>query len=158
MNVFKKIYKLERTQKVNCSIDQAWEFFSSPKNLKEITPEYMNFQITSELGDGRMYAGQLITYFVQPLLGIPIRWCTEITHVEDKKYFVDEQRFGPYQMWHHQHWFYENEDGTVLMKDIVHYAIPLGYLGRLMNTLFIRKQLTEIFDFRIKRVDELFNS
>ena len=158
MNIFKKVYKLERTQLLNCSIDKAWLFFSSPQNLEKITPSYMNFKITSDLGDGKVYPGQIITYSVRPVARVPIKWATEITHVEDQKYFVDEQRFGPYSMWHHQHWFIDNGDGTVLMKDTVLYAIPLGFIGRLMNSLFIKKQLQEIFDYRTECVDRIFNS
>lgn len=102
-----KVYTLTKKQFLPISIDQAWDFFSSLVNLKKITPEYMGFKITSDLGDGKMYSGQIISYIVTPVLGIPMSWTTEITHVLDKKYFVDEQRFGPYSFWHHQHWFKE---------------------------------------------------
>ena len=151
-----KLYQLVQEQQINCNLDEAWRFFSSPVNLKEITPDYMGFEITSDLGDGRMYPGQIITYIVTPLLGIPMRWATEITHVQDKKYFVDEQRFGPYSFWHHQHWFEENDDG-VLMKDVVTYGLPLGPLGRIMNNVLVRSKLQEIFDYRTQKVNQLFN-
>ena len=149
------IYKLEKKQTLPITMDQAWDFFSSPVNLKKITPEYMGFEITSDLGDGRMYPGQIITYVVTPVLGIPMRWCTEITHVMDKKYFVDEQRFGPYSFWHHQHWF-KAVEGGVEMTDIVHYGLPLGVLGQLANSLFVRSKLEEIFNYRERVVGKFF--
>ena len=105
-----KVYRLDTAQQLPCDLDTAWNFFSSPVNLKQITPEYMGFDITSDLGDGKMYPGQIITYIVKPILGIPLRWITEITHVKDLEYFVDEQRFGPYSLWHHQHWFENNQN------------------------------------------------
>jgi ligand-binding SRPBCC domain-containing protein len=150
-----KIYKLEKKQTLPITLDQAWDFFSSPVNLKKITPEYMGFEITSDLGEGRMYPGQVITYVVTPVLGIPMRWCTEITHVMDKKYFVDEQRFGPYRFWHHQHWF-KAVEGGVEMTDIVHYGLPLGILGQVANILFVRSKLEEIFNYREKVVAKFF--
>ncbi len=136
-------------------MEEAWDFFSSPRNLSKITPAYMDFRITTEDLSEKMYPGQIISYIVRPLLRLPMRWTTEITHVEDKKYFVDEQRFGPYRMWHHQHWFEEVENG-VCMIDHVSYALPLGILGRIANSLFVRSQLTSIFDYRKKVTDELF--
>lgn len=152
-----KLYTFKKEQQVNTTLDAAWDFFSSPKNLKEITPEYMGFKITSDLGNGKMYAGQLITYIVTPLLGIPLRWATEITQVKDKEYFIDEQRFGPYAFWHHQHWFEENESG-VLMKDLVTYGLPLGFIGRIGNQILVKSKLEEIFDYRVKVVNKIFNS
>lgn len=151
-----KLYKLEATQVVNSSLEECWCFFSSPKNLKEITPDYMGFQILEEVEE-TMYAGQIIQYIVKPVLGFPMRWVTEITQVKDKHFFIDEQRFGPYKLWHHKHFFKELEDGRVEMCDVVHYALPLGFLGRIANTLFIKKQLKTIFDYRFKKVEELFN-
>ena len=98
-------------QQLPISLEEAWIFFSNPANLKEITPADMGFQIVSKYHGTDMYAGQVIEYKVRPLFRIPIYWMTEITHVEDKKYFVDEQRFGPYSLWHHQHHFKEIEGG-----------------------------------------------
>ncbi|HMS68050.1 MAG TPA: SRPBCC family protein [Saprospiraceae bacterium] len=149
-----KVYKLEKTQLVKTNMEEAWHFFSSPANLKNITPPYMGFEITSDLGDGKMYPGQIISYKVRPLLGIAMTWVTEITHVVDQVYFVDEQRFGPYKMWHHQHHFTETKEG-VLMKDIVHYALPFDPFGRIAAG-FVAKQLEEIFEFRFKTVDKVF--
>jgi len=150
-----KIYTLERTQILPISLEEAWDFFSSPKNLKKITPPYMGFEITSGAEHDKMYPGQIISYKVTPLLNIPMSWTTEITHVKDKEYFVDEQRFGPYAFWHHQHWFTEQRDGTVLMKDIVNYGLPFDPFGRIAIG-FVKSKLDEIFDYRIKAVDEYF--
>lgn len=152
-----KTYVLVRHQQLRMSLDEAWNFFSSPVNLKTITPDYMGFEITSDLGDGKMYSGQMISYIVKPVLGIPMRWVTEIKHVEDRKYFVDEQRSGPYKIWHHEHHFETNADG-VLMTDRVTYGLPLGILGRIANTLFVEKQLDQIFNYRTQKVEELFTS
>jgi ligand-binding SRPBCC domain-containing protein len=152
MALFQKLYRLESRQFLPISITEAWDFFSSPENLKEITPEYMGFHITSKTQD-KMYPGMLITYIVKPLLGIKMRWCTEITQVVENNYFIDEQRFGPYKMWHHQHHF-EEVNGGVMMTDVVHYGIPLGILGQWANTLFVKKQLAEIFNYRIQAVEK----
>jgi ligand-binding SRPBCC domain-containing protein len=149
------IYKLEKTQVLPIGLDEAWNFFSSPKNLKNITPDYMGFKILSDLGDGKMYPGQIIRYIVKPILGIPLHWTTEITHVIDKQYFVDEQRFGPYSFWHHQHWFKQTNEGLE-MKDIVHYKLPMWILGDVANSLFVKKQLNDIFDYRERVVAEYF--
>lgn len=152
-----KVYDFKRVQDIPISVDKSWDFFSSPINLKAITPDYMEFKITSDLKMEKMYPGQLITYIVKPLMGIPISWATEITHVLDKKYFVDEQRFGPYAMWHHEHWFQEIEGG-VRMTDHIYYAIPFGAIGRLANTITVKSKLKEIFDFRFKKIEEMFGS
>lgn len=149
-------YQKRATQKVNASIDEIWDFISSPRNLKEITPPYMGFDITSKDLPEKMYAGMIISYKVSPVAGIKTNWVTEITHVEDKRYFVDEQRIGPYAMWHHQHWIEPLESGGVLMKDIVTYQPPFGFLGALANSLMIRKKLDEIFDYRTAAVEKKF--
>ncbi len=152
-----KVYELKKEQFLNISLDKAWDFFSSPKNLKEITPDYLGFKITSKNLEDKMYAGQIISYIVKPILGIPIRWTTEINHVDDKKYFVDTQIFGPYTLWHHKHFFEEHNDG-VLMTDIVHYAMPLGFLGRIAQRLFVKNQLEAIFAYREQITEKLFNN
>jgi ligand-binding SRPBCC domain-containing protein len=151
-----KIYKKESVQYVNASMEECWSFFSNPKNLQKITPQDMGFQIT-DFDDKKMYPGQLIQYKVSPLLGLKLSWVTIITVVKDNSYFVDEQRFGPYAMWHHKHFFEATENG-VKMTDVVHYALPLGFLGRIMNSLVVKKKLTEIFSYREKMVDKMFNS
>ena len=150
-----KVYSIKTVQQLPVTLNTAWEFFSSPVNLKEITPGNLGFNIISKHHGETMYAGQIIEYKVSPVLGIPLYWMTEITHVEDKKYFVDEQRFGPYQMWHHQHHFKE-VSGGVEMTDIVHYKLPFWFLGDIAYGLFVKKQLQHIFDYRFKKVEELF--
>lgn len=148
-------YQLIQTQKVNASMEEVWDFISSPKNLKEITPDYMGFDITSkELAD-KMYPGMIIGYRVSPLLGIKTTWVTEITQVRDMSYFVDEQRIGPYSIWHHQH-FIEPIEGGVLMRDIVTYQPPFGFLGAIMNRLVIQKKLKEIFAYRTEAVEKRY--
>jgi ligand-binding SRPBCC domain-containing protein len=149
-----KIYTLHSKQNLPISLDEAWEFLSNPKNLKTITPPYMGFKTLS--GDDRdMFAGQIIQYIVTPVLGIPMKWVTEITHVQDKKYFVDEQRFGPYALWHHKH-FLKEIPGGVEMEDIVDYKVPMGILGQLVHPFLVAPKLKEIFDFRTKKLIELF--
>ena len=147
---------LLRTQTLPVSLETAWDFFSSPDNLSKITPEYMRFNVTSDRTQmGKMYAGQIITYTVRPLLNIPLFWMTEITHVEPGTFFVDEQRIGPYKLWHHQHRFRAVPGGTE-MTDLVHYELPLGPLGAFANWLFVRRQLQEIFDYRYKTLETMF--
>jgi ligand-binding SRPBCC domain-containing protein len=150
-----KVYSLKTVQKLPISLDEAWDFFSSPANLQKITPANMGFEIISKHHGEVMYAGQIIEYKVKPVLGIPLYWMTEITQVVDKHFFIDEQRFGPYSLWHHQHHF-KTVDGGVEMTDIVHYKLPFWFLGDIANTLFVKKQLNGIFDFRFKKVEELF--
>ncbi len=147
-------YQLRRSQKIPASLDSVWEFIASPGNLKRITPAYMGFDITSG-GEDIMYPGMIISYKVKPLLGISTTWVTEITHVSEKEYFVDEQRVGPYRLWHHQHRI-KSIEGGVLMEDIVSYQPPMGIIGNLANSLLIRKKLQEIFDFRTRAVEEIF--
>ncbi len=150
-----KVYQLKRVQVVPASIEKVWEFFSSPENLKTITPPHLGFRILSEKYDDSMYAGELIEYTVKPILGIPLYWMTEITHIEPLKYFIDEQRYGPYSFWHHQHHFKETGEG-VEMTDIVHYKIPFWFLGDIANSVIIKSQLEKIFDFRKEVTDKTF--
>lgn len=150
-----KIYKLYRKQLIRRDVDFAWDFFSNPNNLSEITPKDMGFEVTSDL-PRKMYAGLIITYKVRPLLGIPVTWVTEITHVSEPKYFVDEQRFGPYRFWHHSHKFESVAEGT-MMEDIVYYGLPFGIIGRIANWLFVRRRLEQIFDYRYDVLEKYFN-
>ena len=150
------IHQLKTEQFLYADIDRVWDFVSSPKNLKKITPGYMGFDIKSTNLPEKMYPGMIISYKVSPLLSIPTTWVTEITHVLEKKFFVDEQRVGPYSMWHHQHFFEQKENG-VLMNDIVTYKVPFGIIGVLANNLFIRKQLQSIFDYRYNTLNKIFN-
>jgi ligand-binding SRPBCC domain-containing protein len=150
-----KVYSLKTTQKIPISLSQAWDFFSRPDNLKDITPPQLGFEVISQHHGEKMYPGQIIEYMVRPILGIPLYWMTEITHVQDKQYFIDEQRFGPYSLWHHQHHFKEAEGG-VEMTDIVHYKLPLWFLGDIAQVVIVKKQLQEIFDFRFAAVKQRF--
>ena len=152
-----RIYTLKRVQKLPIDINQAWDFFSTPVNLKHITPAYMGFDIISDFENQKMYPGQIIQYHVRPKFNIPIHWVTEITHVEEPFYFVDEQRFGPYRLWHHQHHFKEDYGG-IEMTDIVTYALPFGFLGGIAHGLFVKKDLNHIFDYRYEVLEKYFKS
>ena len=148
------VYRLKTVQNLPISVEKAWDFLSDPGNLKTITPDYMDFKIL-EGAEEKMYAGQIIKYIVNPVLGLPLRWVTEITQVEDQKYFVDEQRFGPYSLWHHKH-FIKAIPGGVEMIDIVDYKLPLGMLGRIAHPLFVKRKLNQIFNYRYNKLVELF--
>jgi ligand-binding SRPBCC domain-containing protein len=150
-----RIHQIKKTQILPISLDEAWDFFSTPLNLNEITPENMSFEILTDLRGVQMYPGMIINYKVSPFLGIKLRWTTEITHVADKHFFVDEQRFGPYAFWHHKHFFETHEKG-VLMTDIIDYGLPFGPFGELAKLLFVERQLTEIFDYRYLKLQDLF--
>jgi ligand-binding SRPBCC domain-containing protein len=151
-----KLYSVTALQRIPADLDTMWNFISSPLNLQKITPAYMRFKILTDV-QGKMYPGQIIAYHIKPVAGIRLSWVTEITHVEDKAYFVDEQRFGPYSFWHHKH-FLKPIPGGVEMTDIVHYKIPFGFLGDIANSLFVGKQLRSIFDYRYKAMEELFGT
>lgn len=148
-------YQFRREQHLKSSLNEVWDFISTPQNLKRITPVYMGFDIRTPDLPHSAYEGMIIAYTVRPLLGIPTTWVTEITHVVPQKYFVDEQRVGPYKLWHHEHHIEAVENG-VLMKDIISYSPPMGPLGQLANTLVIRKKLEEIFEFRKQALEEIF--
>lgn len=149
------LYRLYRQQWIPAPRREVWAFFSDAGNLARITPKKMGFRVTSGDLPQQIYPGQIITYKVSPLLGIPLFWMTEITAVAEEKMFVDEQRRGPYALWHHQHHF-EEKDGGTLMTDIVHYEVPLGVLGRLANAAVVRRELQSIFDFRTQVIAEQF--
>jgi ligand-binding SRPBCC domain-containing protein len=150
-------YQFQKEQFIKASIEEIWDFISSPENLKRITPKNMGFDIrTSNLPD-KIYEGMIISYTVRPLLGIPTNWVTEITYIRDKYYFVDEQRIGPYKLWHHQHIIMPEKNG-VLMKDIVSYQPPFGFLGKVVNALVIKNKLNEIFDYRTQVLEKIFTS
>lgn len=150
-------YQFQKEQKINASIEEIWDFISSPGNLKEITPDYMGFNITSKNNTEKMYEGMIISYLVSPVLGLKTKWVTEITHVREKKYFVDEQRVGPYSLWHHQH-IIEPITNGVLMKDIVSYEPPFGFLGAIANNLIIKGKLNEIFDYRTIAIEKRYGT
>ena len=151
-----KIYTIKASQDLPISLESAWDFFSSPANLARITPVEMNFIITSDFKSGqKIYPGMIITYKVSPLFGIKLNWMTEITHVKEHEYFVDDQRFGPFAMWHHQHHFKEIAGG-VHMIDIVDYAIPYSFIGQIANHVLVKKELKKMFDYRKLKIEELF--
>lgn len=145
---------LKYSQKIPLSLEESWDFFSSPSNLKTLTPDYLNFKIKST-EEKKMYAGQIIVYDIHPILNLPIEWVTEITHVEKPYYFIDEQRFGPYKFWHHQHHFRSISNG-VEMVDILYYQMPFGFFGKLLHTFKIKQDLEKIFTYRRKKLENLF--
>jgi ligand-binding SRPBCC domain-containing protein len=149
-----KIYSLERKQNLAMTISEAWNFFSNPQNLPLITPPSLKLNITSEIPE-TMYTGMIITYTVAPVLNIPMTWVTEITHVDEPGIFIDEQRFGPYKFWHHQHTFKEIEGG-IEATDLIHYALPLDPLSRIANEFIVKKQLADIFDYRSAYLESKF--
>ncbi len=148
------MYVLERTQDLPVSLVDAWDFFSSPKNLAKITPKDLGFEVLGTVPE-QMYEGLFIHYKVSPLFGIRMKRTTEITHVKEHRYFVDEQRIGPYRIWHHEHFFEETAEG-VRMRDVVHYALPFGILGQLVHPWLVKPRLEEIFNFRFKAAEVLF--
>lgn len=149
-----KVHRLVSVQKLPLSLEETWKFFSDPNNLLTITPPSLNLKVTNEIFGDEAYPGQIITYTVKPVAGIGMSWMTEITHVEKGKMFVDEQRKGPYKLWHHQHHFKSIEGGTG-MRDIVHYRLPFGVVGEIAHSL-VKKKLLQIFQFRFEKVNELF--
>jgi len=151
--------KLERLQyvlRLPVALSVAWDFFSDPRNLGRMTPPSLAIEITSE-PPPRMVPGMIITYTIRPLLGIPVRWVTEITHVREPNLFVDEQRFGPYRFWHHQHHFRE-VDGGIEIADLVHYSLPFGVIGRVLGGSYVRRQLAGVFSFRRTFLEETFGT
>ncbi|MBN9284758.1 MULTISPECIES: SRPBCC family protein [unclassified Flavobacterium] len=151
-----RLYTLHTKQKLPITVDEAWDFFSDPGNLNVITPDNMKFRTLS--GDKqKMFAGQIIHYRISPFPLITMQWVTEITHVQEKSFFVDEQRFGPYKFWHHKH-FFKAIEGGVEMEDVVHYQVPFGVLGESFHPLIVKPRLKAIFDYRkaalIKRFGE----
>lgn len=148
------MYQLKTTVVISASLEKVWDFFSSPANLKQITPQSMGFDILKG-ENGKMYPGQIISYRVRPLMGIPVKWVTEITHVNNMTFFVDEQRIGPYKLWHHEHHF-KPVDAGIEMTDIVSYQLPFGLLGRFAHFLFVKKKLHSIFAYRTKVIREVF--
>lgn len=151
-----RLYTLHTRQKLPVSVAEAWSFFSDPSNLNTITPEDMKFQTLS--GDDRkMFSGQIIHYKISPFSGITLQWVTEITHMESHSFFVDEQRFGPYKFWHHKHFFREIEGGTE-MEDLIHYQVPFGFIGTLFHPFLVRPKLKAIFDYRKKKLEQLFGT
>ncbi|MDO6759215.1 SRPBCC family protein [Tamlana sp. 2_MG-2023] len=159
MMLFKKhsgIYTLYTEQTLNISLEEAWSFFSDPKNLAKITPPKMGFEITSEV-DKTAYPGQIITYNIGVLPGVLQSWVTEITEVKRHEFFIDEQRFGSYKMWHHEHFFERLFNGKTLMRDKVSYKLPFGFLGRLAHRVYVKNELKTIFNYRFSILEARFN-
>ena len=148
-----RIHRLDTAQWLPLTLNEAWTFFSMPENLDRITPADMSFEILSGAGE-KTFAGQIITYRIRPLFKIPMHWVTEITQVEEGRYFIDEQRFGPYRFWHHVHRFSE-KDGGVLMEDTLHYALPGGALGEVFGG-FVHNKVKGIFQFREAELNRIF--
>lgn len=149
-------YRLFREQQLNCSIETAWDFFSSASNLVVITPKDMNFIVLTAMENDEIYEGMLIDYYVSPLFGIKMKWQTEIIKVDFQKSFIDFQKKGPYKLWHHHHEFIPNEKG-VLMKDTIDYELPMGFLGDIAHSLFVKKKLEHIFDYRYSVLEKMFS-
>jgi len=150
-----RVKKKEWTLTLPLEFDQVWDFFSRPENLRKITPDGVFVRILSDLEGVDMYEGMIIQYTIAPLLNIPMNWVTEITHIKENAHFIDEQRFGPYAFWHHQHHFKAVEGGTE-MRDILHYKVPIPILGDIANALFVERMIEQIFVFREKAVRKYF--
>jgi ligand-binding SRPBCC domain-containing protein len=151
-----KLYRFQKIQHLPVDIDKAWDFFSNPRNLRNITPPWLDFTITDPNLQGLMYEGMIITYRIRPIARFTATWITEITHVQKPYYFIDEQRFGPYRFWHHQHIFRPVDSG-IEMEDLLHYALPFPAISSLVHRLFVRKKIEEIFTFRQKTLEKIFS-
>ncbi len=148
---------MKYVQKLPLSLESTWNFFSSPSNLKLLTPHYLDFKITNSLENSKIYAGQIISYTIKPFWNFPIEWVTEITHVKEPYYFIDEQRFGPYEFWHHEHWFKSISEG-VEMTDIIYYKMPFGLIGKGLHLFKIKRTLQEIFNYRYDQIEKILVS
>jgi len=151
------IHTIYKKQQLNCDIEEAWRFFSSANNLATITPPEMNFTVLTKMEDDEIFEGMIIDYYVSPIMGIEMKWKTEITHVDFQKSFTDFQKKGPYKLWNHRHDFIVNDHG-VFMKDLVKYELPFGFLGEIVHKLFVRKKIEHIFNYRYKVLEEIFNT
>lgn len=151
-----KVYKFHQKQFIKSDIDRVWDFFSSPDNLNKITPPFMNFEILDISGSEKMFNGQLIKYKVSPFPFVRVTWVTEINDIHPKTFFSDNQVKGPFSLWHHEHKFSE-VNGGVEMEDHVNYSVPFWFIGRIVNTLAVRKQVQQIFEYRRVMVEKLFN-
>jgi len=149
------VHMLKAVQQIPGSPEAIWSFFADPGNLAKITPKTMDFRVISEETGKQIYPGQVIEYHVRPLLGIRMYWMTEITQVRDGSFFIDEQRKGPYRIWHHQHHF-ETIGGGVLMTDLLHYEIPFGFLGSIANAVLVKAKLKDLFEYRVKAIEGFF--
>ncbi|MGZ3957441.1 MAG: SRPBCC family protein [Flavisolibacter sp.] len=153
----RKVHTLKSIQKIPLPPGEAWDFFSDPSNLLLLTPPFLQLRVTNDVYGERAYPGQILTYRVKPFWGIPWFWMTEITHLEPGKMFVDEQKWGPYRIWHHQHHF-APIPGGVVMTDLVHYGLPMGLAGELAHAWFVKKKLHGIFAYRFQKINESLGS
>lgn len=149
------MYCLKYLQKLPLTLEESWKFFSSPANLKILTPKHLGFEITNGDESCAMYAGQIISYNIRPLWNFPVEWVTEITHVHEPFYFIDEQRFGPYKFWHHEHRFNAIPKG-VEMIDIIYYELPFGIIGKTLHSIKVKNDLEAIFAYRYETLEKLF--
>ncbi len=149
------IHVINTEQELPISIDEAWEFFSTPVNLEKLTPNNLRFKILT-CSHNKMVEGQIISYKIRLMPLVWMNWVTEITRVEHKSYFIDDQRSGPYKIWHHRHTFTETENG-VLMQDQVHYLLPFGIIGKIVHLLFVKAQLKRIFEYRKETLEKMFS-
>lgn len=149
------IYTFNSEQFLKTDIVTAWDFFSSAKNLARITPPEMAFKIHTQLDNTEVYEGMIIDYTVSPLLGIPLKWQTEICQVNKPNLFTDRQLKGPYSLWEHTHRFIEKDNG-ILMRDEVKYKLPLGLIGELAHNFVVKEKIKKIFTFREEALNKLF--
>lgn len=149
------MYQLKRKQIIKANLETCWAFFSSPYNLKKITPTYMGFEVLTDIPE-KIHEGLMIEYRVKPLLGIPTKWVSKISKVEEKKFFIDEQRSGPYKKWHHEHHFRQVDEGTEII-DIITYQMPFGLLGKIVHPFIVKKKLESIFNYRNEAIKDIFN-
>ncbi|MCY0978239.1 SRPBCC family protein [Chryseobacterium wangxinyae] len=150
------VHQLKKQQQLNCDIETAWKFFSWANNLSKITPKDMNFTVRTKMESDEIYEGMIIDYYVSPLLGIKMDWQTEITQVNHQSSFTDFQKKGPYKLWNHFHEFIPNEKG-VLIKDTVDYELPMGFLGEIAHSIFVKSKLEHIFSYRFDILEKMFN-
>lgn len=151
------MYCLKYVQKIPLSLEESWNFFSLPSNLKILTPEHLDFEIKNDHENRKMYAGQIIAYTIRPLWNLPLEWVTEITQVQEPYYFIDEQRFGPYKFWHHEHWFNPIPKG-IEMVDTIYYKLPFGILGKALHFFKVQRDLDAIFSYRHAKLEKMFGS
>lgn len=151
-----QVKRKEWIQTIPRDLNEIWDFFSRPENLNAITPPDMHFEILSNIEHTEMYQGMIIRYKITPFLGIKMDWTTEISHIQDRTYFIDEQRFGPYAFWHHQHHFKPTSKG-VEMSDILHYKVPYGIIGTIADAIFVDQKVESIFEYRKKAIEKVFD-
>jgi ligand-binding SRPBCC domain-containing protein len=144
---------LEREKWIPRPLEEVFYFFGDAENLEKITPPWLNFRILTSRPI-QMTVGAKIVYQMR-LHGVLMRWTSEILEWKPPFGFVDVQLKGPYRLWHHSHSFTKQHNGT-LMKDLVRYELPFGWLGRIAHALTVRKNLDEIFDYRFRAISEIF--